>query len=588
MEEVFLDNSNFANIRKIKKLSYSDLKELSYEIRNFLIQTISKTGGHIGANLGTIEITIALHKVFNSPHDKIIFDTGHQGYTHKIITGRKNKFKYLNKYKKGFSRFLDRRESVHDIIDSSHAGTSIAIGSGLALNIKKIKSTRKVITVIGDGSLVEGIAFESLNYVSDKKLPLLIVLNDNGYAIDKNVGGIKYMTSGKNWIQKSKNFFESLGLNYIYEQDGHNIKKLCQKLKKIKKLDRTTIFHIKSTKGNGLEIAKTHPYKLHFSMPFNPQNGLGISSTLQGKSYASEIANEIDKYLSYKKKKDLFVLTPATPYSNHLQDILLKYPKNILDVGMAEQHAAGMAAGIGLGKNKVVLCYQSTFMQRAFDQLFHDIAYMKLPVTIVSSRSGFAGFDSSTHHALMDLSYLRIIPNLEVYYPSNLKDCVNKFRERIYKKIKNPLVILHQYEPVDKEYEPVDIANDYDFFLKESKKNLIITTGNYIPRAFRINELLNKKSIKISLLCIKQIKPASTKLKNIIKPYKNISVIEENNLIGGLGSMILDINNSNPIIKKILLFGIQDKFIEPGSNLNCSKEANIDPKFIFNKLKNIF
>lgn len=585
MEEVILDKIKNINIKKLKRLGDKKLILLCNDIRAFLINNISKTGGHIGANLGTIEISVAIHKIFNSPKDKIIFDTGHQAYTHKILTGRLKKFKFLNKYKKGFSRFTDRKESKHDIIDVSHAATSISISSGLAFK-KGFKN--KVVAIIGDGSLVEGMAFEALNYVSDKKIPLLIVLIDNGYAIDKNVGGIKYMTSGKNWVSKSKNFFESIGLNYECEKNGHDVVKLYKKLKKLKNIKKTTIFHIKTIKGLGLEISKNHPYKMHFSMPFDVNSGKGAAPTLPGKSYASELANHMEKYLN--KNKDLFIITPATPYSNNLQKLIKRFPKNVLDVGMAEQHAAGMAAGFALNKKNVVLCYQSTFMQRAFDQIFHDIAFMNLPVTILSSRSGFAGYDSATHHSLMDLSYLRAIPNIEIYYPSTVEDSCKILNSRLYGTNKNtkPLVLLHQYEPVNFEHKPQIKKSGYDFFSISSKKNLIITTGNYINRAMEIKSKLIKKNILVSILCLKYIKPIDKNISKIIKNYKNVVAIEENTIMGGIGSEVIKISNASKNKNKINIFGIKDIFINPGNSIECSKEAQIDIEYISKKLLKIF
>ncbi len=583
MGEVTLDKLDKINIKILKRLTDDKLRLLCKNIRTFLINNISKTGGHIGANLGTIEISVALHKVFNSPRDKIIFDTGHQAYTHKILTGRIKKFKFLNKYKKGFSRFTDRNESKHDIIDVSHAATSISISSGL---VSKKNFKNKVIAIIGDGSLVEGMAFEALNYVADKKLPLLIVLVDNGFAIDKNVGGIKYMTSGNNWSSKSRNFFESIGLNYVSEKKGHDVVKLCKKLQKLKNIKKTTVFHIKTVKGLGLDISKNHPYKMHFSMPFDIISGKGAAPTLPGKSYASELAGQIEKYL--RKNKDLFIITPATPYSNNLQELIRKFPKNVLDVGMAEQHAAGMAAGLALKKKKVVLCYQSTFMQRAFDQIFHDIAYMNLPITILASRSGFAGYDSATHHSLMDLSYLRAIPNTEIYYPSTIEDSCKVLNSRLHgsKKTLKPLILLHQYEPVSYEYKPIIKKSNYDFFSLSSKKNLLITTGNYLNRAMEIENKLKKKDILVSIMCLKYIKPINSKFSEILKNYKNIVVVEENALIGGIGSEIVRINIKNK--NNINLFGIKDVFINPGNSIECSKEAQIDSKYIANKLLKIF
>jgi 1-deoxy-D-xylulose-5-phosphate synthase len=582
MEAVFLDNLDNINLKKIKRFNNKKLIDLAKNIRGFLINVISKTGGHIGANLGTIEISIALHKVFNSPKDKLIFDTGHQAYTHKILTGRANKLKKLNIYNSGISRFTDRTESAHDIIDVSHAATSIPIACGFAKSFYENKINNHAIAIIGDGSLVEGMSFEGLNFGTSENIPLLIVLIDNGYAIDKNIGGIKKMTTGINWHSKSKSFFNSLGYIYNFVHDGHNIVSLVKVLKRIKRIKKPQVFHIKTIKGKGLEIANRHPYKMHFSMPFNILTGEGANPTLAGKSYATEAAKTINECL--KLNNNLFVLTPATPYSNNLQNLLLKFKNRVLDVGMAEQHAAGMAAGLCLDNRQVLLCYQSTFMQRAFDQIYHDICYMNLPVTILASRSGFAGYDSPTHHSLMDLSYLRSIPNLQIYYPSDTKDLKSILRRRLLSFNKEPLLILHPYEPVDSN-EIILKRSKLPILYKNGQSGTIFIIGNFIKRIKKVIDLLNREDLTFNVVVIKQIKPIhKKKIVFYLKKNKNIIVIEENNLQAGLGSIISEISSDFNLKNKILRIGIEDTFISAGNSEECSKEAGLDPISISKKI----
>ena len=448
------------NIKIIKKTKVKELYKISNKIRNFLIESISKTGGHIGANLSTIELIISLHKVFNSPKDKFIFDTGHQGYTHKILTKRQNKFKSLNQFK-GMSRFLSTKESKHDIIDASHAGTAISIATGLAISNSR-KNSFYTIAIVGDGTMVEGMNFEGLNFASEKSNKLIIILNDNEMAIDKSVGGFKSLTTGLNWKTKSKNFFHGLNLNYLSVNDGHNIEKIVNALKKAKKSKKTSLIHLKTEKGKGLPIAKTHKYKMHFSVPFNPNTGEGANPTIKGKTMSMVAAKELNNIM--KKNNKTYIITPATPYASHLEEIKPHYKNRIIDVGMAEQHAVGYSCGLALRGLKPILCIQSTFLQRAYDQLIHDVSYMNSDVLILSSRSGFSGFDSATHHGIFDLSYLNTIPNLNIFYPKDERTLKLIMNKKISKKNKEPSIILLPYDPIEK-----DLTFDNKFLLKKKK-----------------------------------------------------------------------------------------------------------------------
>ena len=444
------------NLKNIKIASISKLKKFAKETRAFLINTISKTGGHIGANLSTIELTIALHKVFNSPRDKLIFDTGHQGYTHKILTGRKNNFKSLNK-NMGMSRFLNREESVHDIIDASHAGTALSIACGFAYNMSK--NPFYTVAIVGDGTMVEGMNFEALNFSSVNSRNLILILNDNEMAIDKSVGGFRSLTTGKDWKMKTKSFFNGLNLDYLPVENGHSISELIKNLKIAKKSKRACVVHVKTKKGYGLDFAKKHKYKMHFSMPFNPKTGEGASPTIKGKTMGMIAAKKINKIMD--KNKNLYLVTPATPYASYLDEISKKNRIRVIDVGMAEQHAVGFACGLSLNKKKPILCVQSTFLQRSFDQIIHDLSYMNSDVLILSVRSGFAGFDSPTHHGVFDLSYLNLIPRLEIYYPNSQKNLESIIEKKIKLKNKNPSIILLPYEPIN------NLGNDNNLLLKK-------------------------------------------------------------------------------------------------------------------------
>ena len=580
------------NLEKLKKMKSSELNTLISEMKDFMISSTSKTGGHIGANLSSLEISVALHRIFDSPNDKILFDVGHQAYAHKIVTGRANKFSKLNTYM-GMARFVEQRESEHDIIDVSHAGTSIPIATGIAKSFKDDKINNFAIAVIGDGCIVEGMSFEGLNFGVQENIPLLIIFIDNSWAIAPNVGGILKMTTGNNWQEKCKSFFESLGYDYYSESDGHNLEKLENVLSKIKKNPKPTVFHVKTVKGNGLKIAEEHPYRMHYSSPFNPKTGEGANPSVVGKTYASEGADEILKLM--EEDENLYVITPATPYSNNLDDIIKKFPNRAFDVGMAEQQAVGMAVGLALEGKKVICCFQSTFMQRAFDQIYHDAACMNLPIIFLSARTGFAGYDSPTHHGIMDISYLRCIPNLNILFPVDTKDLKETIRDCVNnnKNLKNPTVILHQYDPINGKEDFVEDKSNSGFKkYSNGDDGIIFTLANALSKSKQLKmNIKNIKNLDFSIYLIKNIKPFNhDEFLRIINNTKNIVSIEEHTLPGGLGSVLSEVLTDKKIEKNLIRVGIDDKFINAGNNSECSKEAGLDPeniaKKVLDKLKN--
>lgn len=574
------------SVKRLKKLNDKDLQNLINDMRSFMISSTSETGGHIGANLSSLEATVALHRVFDSPKDKILFDVGHQAYAHKIVTGRADKFSKLNSYM-GMARFVEQRESEHDVIDVSHAGTSIPIASGIAKTFVEENKNNFAIAVIGDGCIVEGMSFEGLNYSVQEKLPLLILFIDNSWAIAPNVGGVLNMTTGNDWQEKSKSFFKSLGYEYFVENDGHDILKIEAKLKKIKENPKPTVLHVKTVKGNGLKIAEEHPYRMHYSAPFNPDTGEGANPTVTGKTFAGEGAEEILKLM--EEDKNLYVITPATPYSNNLDDVIKKYPNRAFDVGMAEQQAVGMAVGLALEGKKVICCFQSTFMQRAFDQIYHDAACMKLPIIFLSARTGFAGYDSPTHHGIMDISYLRCIPNLSINFPLDTIDLKNTIRDCVVNSEtkKGPTVILHQYDPIEGEEKYVEDKNTTGFSkYSDGDDGIIFTLANALSKAINLKDKIKeKKKLNYSIYLIKNVKPFnSKKFKEIVMNNKSLICIEEHTLPGGLGSILSETITDLKINNNLVRIGIADKFINAGNNLECSKEADLDTDSIFKKI----
>ena len=570
----------------LNDLSINDLKSLANEIRSFIIDSVSKTGGHIGTALGVVELTIALHHIFSMPKDTIIYDTGHQGYTHKILTGRKNMFKTLNQFN-GMSRFIKRAESKYDIIDASHAGTAISIASGIAFENKLKKKSEYVIAFIGDGALVEGMSAEGLNYCVDKKLPLIIVLNDNGMAIPVNVGGIKNLTSGKDWEEKSKAYFNGLGYKYLAVRNGHDIGLLVDAFKNAKKMykEGAIVVHVKTEKGKGLSIAKNHKYKMHFSMPFNPKTGEGTSPVPTGKTYASVAGKKL--YNLLKNNKDMIVITPSTPYASGLDDCLNDFPERVIDVGMAEQHALGMASGLALRGLKPFVCYQSTFMQRVLDQIIHDVCFMNLPVTILAVRSGFAGMDSPTHHGIYDISYLRGLPNLKIFYPGTSRD-LELIIEKRAKNPEGPMVILYPYDKVtDNEIGYYDKSKTIDHaqIIYHGVDGYILSVGNTLNTSFELIKLLKSNNLDFGLVNIRWLKPIPKKqIIDIIKSTKKIITTEENVIEGGFGSSIAELIVDNNLDCEILRSAITQNFVEPGDKIELEKETLIDSKSILRKM----
>ena len=569
--------------QSLKTYDLNQLNELSTEIREFLISSISKTGGHIGANLGVIELTIALHYVFDIKKDKLLFDVGHQGYTHKLLTGRKELFSSLNTVN-GMSRFICPKESNYDILDASHGGTAVSIGTGIAYSNKIDNLDNLTISIVGDGAFVEGMTFEGLNYATVSNLPLIIVINDNGMSIPKNVGAVNQILASD--VSASK-FFSSMGFEYLYIEDGHNLEDSIFIFRKARQMvcDKTVVVHVKTMKGKGLEIAKNHPYKLHFSMPFNPDDASSTSPTPTGKAYTQVLGDELKNIL--ENDKDTYIITPSTPYASGLDKLLIEFPDNTIDVGMAEQQAAGMAAGLSIQKKKVFLCYQSTFMQRAMDQIFHDICFMNLPVTIIASRSGFSGFDSPTHHGIYDLSYLRGLPNLEIFYASSSKNLRAILNYRALN-AKKPMIILHPYESIredeSKYFTNNTILEDETIF--EGANYYIFTVGNRLETAIKLKEALKEYGLKVGIINISWIKPLREKF--IIEKLQSsqfVITLEENVINGGFGSSIAELIVDNSLNTKLVRIAIKSEYTSTGDKEYLSKLENLDVESIIETLK---
>ena len=456
--------SQIQSPQDIKSLSSSELDSLAFDIRKHIIETLSVTGGHLSSNLGCIELTIALHKVFDSPTDPFIFDTSHQTYTHKLLTGRKEQFSSIRKYK-GLSGFSSPDESQHDIFFAGHAATALSLGLGLAKSRDLEEKNNFIVPVVGDAAFTCGLTFEALNNMSKNIKNFVLILNDNAMAIAKNVGAITnilnhfFHTPSHQKIQKevqeilsqnsalyealsdkerqsldsiksiscSKNFFEQFGLTYQGPVDGHNISELTYALELAKTKSGPVVLHALTNKGHGMDSALENPMTYHGVKPFNPISGKFIPSTPSKLTFSKIFGN----YISELSDSDssIVTLSPATPYGSNLTSLMEKHPDRCIDVGIAEGHCITFAGGLAASKKlKVVVCIYATFLQRALDNLFHDVCLQKQTVLFAIDRGGLAGGDGATHNGIYDISFLNAIPNLIICQPRNgdvLKDLVN-------------------------------------------------------------------------------------------------------------------------------------------------------------------
>jgi len=561
------------------------LEALADEVREFLIESCAKTGGHIGANLGVVELTIAMHYVFDSPHDQMVWDTSHQVYTHKILTGRAAMLPTLNSFG-GMARFVRREESEHDIMDASHGGTSISTAIGLSKAKEMRGAGGTVLATIGDGSLVEGMAWEALNHAATLRSNMIIIINDNGMAIAENVGGIAKMFGDPDWPTRCADFFQSLGFHYLSEPEGHNIDRLIRVFQRAGETPRPTIVHIKTEKGHLLAGAENHPYRMHFSAPFDPWTLK--ADAVPRKTYGWIAGDELHKVMA--QDASVVAIYPATPYASYLEQCIRDFPDRTIDVGMAEQHALCFGTGLALNQVKPVVCYQATFMQRAMDQILHDACFMDLPVTLLSVRSGFAGYDGPTHHGIFDLPYLRSFPNLRIVYPKDQFELRRIIRERLLGEPEHPLAILHPYEAViDGE---TDDHEDAEAFARSqviggpARDGLILTVGNRISTAREVQEHLQELGLGFAIVHARWLKPLpEEQLIDLLGQVPVAVSMEEYVLNGGFGSMIAELICDNALDTELLRVGIDDTFAEAGTKAELSKVYHLDTASVLARME---
>lgn len=575
---------------QLRSLALEDLPKLAMELRAFIIDIVSTKEGHLGASLGVVELTIALHFVFNTPEDRLIWDVGHQAYGHKILTGRKTVFE-TNRQLNGLSGFPKREESVYDNFGTGHSSTSISAILGMAIASKLNGATkRQHIAVIGDASIASGMAFEGLNHAGVTDANLLIILNDNAIGIDPSVGALKkYLTNVKKGTAKEENIFECLNLAYSGPVDGHNLEALVAELKCLKSITGPKLLHIITTKGKGLKKAEENQVVYHAPGKFDKSTG-----ELHKKSEEPQAPKFQDVFgktivdLARKNKK-IIGITPAMPTGSSLRFMMDTFPDRAFDVGIAEQHAVTLAAGMA-SEGLIPFCnIYSTFLQRAYDQVIHDVALQNLPVIFCLDRAGLVGEDGPTHHGVFDIAYLRCIPNLIIFAPIN----EIQLRDIMYTAqlgLNQPIAIRYprgrgSLLDWEKPYSKLEIGVSNE--LKHGSTIAILSTGTL---GNLVSEILNElhDTSTIGHYDFPFIKPLDKKmLTYICTHYEQIITVEEGCVTGGFGTAILEFLNTNNYNKSIKIFGIPDQFITHGPVKDLYAMAEIDKHTIKSYIEEI-
>ncbi len=588
----------------LKDLSISDLEGLANEIRQKIIETVSKTGGHLAPSLGVVELTIALHYVFNAPEDKIIWDVGHQAYAHKLITGRRDRFHTLRTYG-GISGFPKREESPYDSFDTGHSSTSISAGLGIstAKGLKGEKS--KVISVIGDGSMTAGMAFEGLNQAGHHEKDLIVVLNDNAMSISPNVGSFSSFLSRKmtgrrfvnlkkdlegfikslpgvgenilSLVRKSEDsfitfftpgmLFEAFKFKYIGPIRGHRIDLLIDALNNVLHLEGPVLVHVLTKKGKGYEPAEKDPAHYHGVGSFEIPTGSPLKDRYKPLPSYTEIFGNTMIDLARTNKK-LFAVTAAMPEGTGLSKFAEQYPERFMDTGIAEQHAVTFAAGLATEGFRPVVAIYSTFLQRAFDQVIHDVCLPNLPVIFAIDRGGLVGEDGPTHHGHFDITYLRSLPNMTVMAPKD----ENELRQMLYTALKHPGPVAIRYPrgkglgvPIDTKYQKIPIGQSET--LREGKDLLILALGSMVYPSMEAAADLEKEGLSVGVVNCRFVKPIDPRLGELSTPIGRVLVVEENIRQGGFGGAVLELFNELGIVNvHMRRIGLPDKFVEQGTS----------------------
>lgn len=602
----------------IKNIRREDWDSLAAEIRQFLIEKISINGGHLGSNLGAVELTMALHLFLNLPEDKIIWDVGHQSYTHKLLTGRREGFETLRKFG-GMSGFPKRKESCCDAFDTGHSSTSISAGLGLvkARDIRGEKNT--IVSVIGDGSLTGGMAYEAMNNAARMDTNFIIVLNDNNMSISENVGGVsKYLNSirtADNYlnlkegiyqsllkkkhgsvivdvIRKTKSsfkqlvipgmFFEDMGITYLGPVDGHDIPAMLQVFKEAKRCKSAVLVHVLTQKGKGYEPAERHPARFHGAEPFDIATGVPKNKRI--KANYTDVFSTVMVKLGQRNDK-VVAITAAMPDGTGLKRFRNVYPDRFFDVGIAEQHAVTFAAGLAAGGMIPIVAVYSSFLQRAYDQILHDVCIQNLPVVFAVDRAGIVGSDGETHQGIFDLSYLSSIPNMHIMAPKNKWELSDMMKFAV--KFGAPIAVRYPrgeaYDGLSEFREPLEYGKSEMIF--DEKEIALLAVGSMVKTATEVRNVLKEKGYHVTLVNGRFIKPIDTQmLDRLSRNHKLLVTMEENVESGGFGEKVRSYIDENGYNLSVLSVCVPDEYVEHGNVEILRKEIGIDAESVINKI----
>lgn len=607
------------NVNDIKNIDPKAYEELAQEIRDFLIRKVSVTGGHLGSNLGAVELTMALHLALRLPEDKIIWDVGHQSYTHKILTGRKDGFDGLRQFR-GMSGFPKRKESICDAFDTGHSSTSISAGLGLvkARDIQGLDQT--IVSVIGDGAMTGGMAYEALNNAGKLETNFIIILNDNNMSISENVGGVsKYLNNirtadsyldlkrgiyealrgtprGNNMVSGIRRvkssfkqlvipgmLFEDMGITYLGPVDGHNIQALVRVIQEARRVNGAVMIHAITQKGKGYAPAERHPARFHGADPFDVETGLPT------RPHATPNYTDVFSTVMCKlggRDEKVVAITAAMPDGTGLKRFRNMYPERFFDVGIAEEHAVTFAAGLAAGGMKPVVAVYSSFLQRAYDQILHDVCIQNLPVVFALDRAGLVGSDGETHQGIFDLSYLTSIPNMNVCAPKNKWELADMLKYAVV--FGGPIAIRYpRGEAYDglKEYREPIVCGRAEWIYRE-RDIALFAVGSMVKTAERVREKLKAEGMQVSLVNARFVKPIDEEaVREACREHRLIVTLEENVSAGGYGEKVLRLLSGEQMAADYLQVALPDAYIEHGNVEKLKSEIGLDPDSICQSIR---
>ena len=609
-------------VNDIKKINPKDYPLLAEEIRQFLIEKISVTGGHLGSNLGAVELTMAMHIALNLPEDKIVWDVGHQSYTHKLLTGRREGFDHLRKYG-GMSGFPKRKESDCDSFDTGHSSTSISAGLGLVRARDIQGKTNTVVSVIGDGALTGGMAYEALNNAARMETNFIIILNDNNMSISENVGGVsKYLNNIRTsnayldikdniydalrntrygdgvvtGVRRAKNslkqlvipgmWFEDMGITYLGPVDGHDVNGLVRVIREAKRRKNCVLIHVLTQKGKGYAPAEKHPARFHGAEPFDVATGVPVKKKTKA-NYTDIFSTVMVKLAA--RHPDVVAITAAMPDGTGLKRFRKAYPERFFDVGIAEEHAVTFAAGLAVGGLHPVVAIYSSFLQRAYDQILHDVCLQNVPVIFAIDRAGLVGSDGETHQGIFDLSFLSSIPNMHIMAPKNKWELSDMMKFAV--RYSGPIAVRYPrgeaYDGLEEYREPMVYGKSE--LIYKGRDIALVPVGSMVRTAEEVYNMLKEEGKDPTLVNARFVKPLDTRmLDSLAKAHKVLVTMEENVKSGGFGSAVLSYMHENHPEVRVEIVAIPDAFISHGNPEVLKKEAGMDALSVYKKIKEAY